>query len=60
VIKADEDSGTELVERLVDLVQFNPKFISPISLDLLNVMNDIIKNVGFEDKIRNAALSTLV
>ena len=38
-IKFDQDIGKQIVERLTDLIQFHPKFMLPISLDLLNIMN---------------------
>jgi hypothetical protein len=32
----------------------------PISVEFLNIMNEIIKNKSFEDALRNASLSALV
>jgi hypothetical protein len=59
-IKFDQDIGKQIVERLTDLIQFHPKFMLPISLDLLNIMNQIIKTKDFDDSLRNAGLTNVI
>ena len=58
-IKFDQDVGRISLEKLCDLVQFNPKFMKPITADLLNIMNEVAKTTTFDDGLRNAALSAI-
>ena len=59
-IKFDQDIGKQIVERLTDLIQFHPKFMLPISLDLLHIMNEIIKIKTFDEALRNAGLTIVI
>ena len=59
-IKFDQDVGKQILERLIDLVQFHPQFMKPVSFEVLTVVNEIIKNKQFDTSIRNAGLTAVI
>lgn len=59
-IQADEEAGSTSLSSLVDLIEIHPKFVKPITYDLLNLFTEIISTKQMSDSLRIKGLSGLM
>ncbi|KAL4509172.1 hypothetical protein ABPG72_018103 [Tetrahymena utriculariae] len=59
-IQADEEAGSTSLNSLVDLIDIHPKFVKPITYELLNLFTEIISTHQLSDSLRIKGLSGIL
>ncbi|KAL4480079.1 hypothetical protein ABPG74_020595 [Tetrahymena malaccensis] len=59
-IQAEEEAGSTSLSSLVDLIDIHPKFVKPITYELLNLFTEIISTKQLSDCLRIKGLSGIL